>query len=215
MKLRAVAFDMDGLMFNTEDVYTETGTIVLQRRGHPFTKDLKDAMMGLTPKASFEVMIDWFSLDDSWESLSDESEEVFLGLLKQSLKPMPGLLDLLDRLESLNIPKAVATSSSYRLLEAILTQTGLMDRFAFMLTFENVVNGKPHPEIYLSAADQFGVKPEEMLVLEDSQNGVIAASRAGAYTVAVPNEHTAHLDFSSANLIVESLADKRLLTLLG
>ena len=215
MIIRAVAFDMDGLMFNTEDVYSETGTIVLERRGHKFTKQLKDAMMGLTPKASFEVMIEWCSLEDSWEALSDESEEVFLGLLQKSLKPMPGLLELLDRLEELNIPKAVATSSSYRLLEAILTQTGLMDRFVFKLTFENVVNGKPHPEIYQSAAERFGVKPEEMLVLEDSQNGVIAASQAGAYTVAVPNEHTAHLDFSAADLIVDSLADERLMSLLG
>ncbi|MGD9126065.1 MAG: HAD family phosphatase [Planctomycetia bacterium] len=215
MKVCAVAFDMDGLMFNTEDVYSDTGSVLLERRGHKFTKDLKDAMMGLNPKLSFEVMIDWYSLEDDWKSLAEESEEVFLGLLESSLAPMTGLLGLLDRLESLGIPKAVTTSSSHRLLTAILTQAGLLGRFAFTLTFEDIKNGKPHPEIYQTAAARFGVTPESMLVLEDSHNGVVSASKAGAYTVAVPNEHTVHLDFSAADLIVDSLEDQRLLELLN
>ncbi len=70
--------------------------------------------------------------------------------------------------------------------------------------------GKPHPEIYLTAAQRFGISPAEMMVLEDSQNGCLAAAAAGAFVVAVPGEHSREHDFSMASLLVDSLADRRL-----
>ena len=85
----------------------------------------------------------------------------------------------------------------------------------FILTSEDITHGKPHPEIYLLAAQRLGVPPGEMLVLEDSQNGCRAAAAAGAFTVAVPGEHSRRQDFSCANLIVESLKDERLFRTLG
>ena len=72
----AVTFDMDGLMFNTEDVYTLAGTELLARRGCSFTPELKDAMMGLPPQAAFAVVIDWHHLDEPWNVLAAESDEI-------------------------------------------------------------------------------------------------------------------------------------------
>ena len=71
--MRAVVFDMDGLMFNTEDVYTLVGTEMLRRRGHAFTAELKDAMMGLQPQPTFEAMIRHCQLRDTWQALAAES----------------------------------------------------------------------------------------------------------------------------------------------
>ena len=206
----AVTFDMDGLMFNTEDVYTLTGTELLARRGCSFTPELKDAMMGLPPQAAFEVVIDWHHLAEPWGRLAAESDEIFLGLLGGRLTAMPGLLELLAALETAGIPKAIATSSSSRLTEACLTPFQLAPRFRFILTSEDITRGKPDPEIYLLAARRFGAPPAEMVVLEDSQNGCRAAAAAGAFTVAVPGEHSCRQDFSAANLVIESLADRRL-----
>jgi HAD superfamily hydrolase (TIGR01509 family) len=214
--MRAVVFDMDGLMFNTEDVYSAVGVEVLRRRGRQFTVAVKDAMMGMRPQPAFETMIRHCELADTWEQLAAESNLLFLELLPSRLAPMPGLLALLDALEAAGVPQAIATSSSRMLVDACLQPFGNMrGKFRFILTAEDIVHGKPDPEIYLTAAGRFGVAPAEMTVLEDSQNGCLAAAAAGAFAVAVPGEHSRQHDFSSASLVVKSLSDPRLYEAIG
>ncbi|MBN2473493.1 MAG: HAD family phosphatase [Pirellulales bacterium] len=211
----AVVFDMDGLMFNTEEVYTRVGTELLGRRGCEFTVELKNAIMGMRPQPTFETMIRRLALDDTWEQLAAESNEIFLGLLDERLAPMPGLPELLDALEVAEIPKAIATSSDRELATAVLSRFDLPPRFRFILTSEDVTHGKPDPEIYCKAADRFGLGAGETLVLEDSENGCRAAAAAGAFTVAVPGEHSREHDFSAATLVIDSLGDARLYEVLG
>ncbi len=210
----AVVFDMDGLMFNTEDVYWRVGTELLRRRGCRFSRDLSDTMMGRPPQTCFEVMIRWHSLNETWEELAAESEEIFLSLLDRHLASMPGLMELLAALERAGIGKAIGTSSSRRSLEAILSRFAMEPRFQFVLTAEDITHGKPDPEIYLKAAARFGIAPREMLVLEDSQTGCRSAAAAGAIVVAVPGAHSIRQDFSMAVLVLSSLADRRLYELL-
>jgi HAD superfamily hydrolase (TIGR01509 family) len=213
--MQAVVFDMDGLMFNTEDVYTEVGTELLRRRGHRFTAELKDAMMGLQAQPSFEQMIHHCNLKETWMELAAESNRLFIEFLPRRLAPMPGLLDLLAALEQAAIPKAIATSSRRELVDPCLDPFRLAERFQFILTAEDVLHGKPHPEIYLTAARRFKTSPGEMMVLEDSQIGCRAAVAAGAYAVAVPGEHSRNHDFNMASLVASSLSDPRLLATLG
>jgi len=215
MKPLAVVFDMDGLMFNTEDIYWQVGAEVLQRRGLEFTKELCDAMMGRTARAAHEAMIEWHSLATTWEKLAQESSEVFISLLDGQLEPLPGLLDLLDVLDSAKVPKAIATSSSWQMTEPLLTRTGLQNRFDFILTSDDITHGKPDPEIYLKAAERFGINPGEMLVLEDSMAGCKAAVSSGAFAVAVPGEHSKEHDFGMASLVIPTLADPRLRAVLS
>ena len=211
----AVVFDMDGLMFNTEDVYTAVGTEILRRRGCEFTVELKNRMMGLRPQPTFEAMIRYCNLSDTWQELAAESNRLFIDMLDERLASLPGLLELLAALEQAGIPKAIGTSSSRKLVAACLKPFQMEQRFQFILAAEDITHGKPHPEIYLTAARRFGIPPAEMMVLEDSQNGCIAAASAGAYTVAVPGEHSREHDFTSASLVVGSLADRRLYQALG
>jgi len=208
--MQAVTFDMDGLMFNSEDVYTLAGIELLSRRGCQFTPELKDAMMGLAPQRAFEALIDWHALDEPWQTIAAESNEIYLGLLDRHLAIMPGLMELLEALERAAMPKAIATSSSRRLTDACLDPFQLAPRFSFILTSEDITHCKPDPEIYLLAAQRFGIPASEMLVLEDSQNGCRAAAASGAFTVAVPGEHSRRQDFSAANLVIDSLVDHRL-----
>jgi len=206
----AVVFDMDGLMFNTEDVYSEVGSMVLRRRGREFTPELKAKMMGLRPQPAFETMIRHCGLSETWDQIAAESNRLFLEILGGLLRPMPGLMELLDALERAGLPKAVATSSCRELVAACLGSFGLERRFRFVLTAEDVTCGKPDPEIYLTAARRLGVEPSRMMVLEDSENGCRAGAAAGAFVVAVPGEHSQWHDFSNASLSVESLADPQL-----
>lgn len=210
----AVVFDMDGLMFNTEDLYFAVGEELLRRRGKKFTRELSDAMMGRPPQASFEIMIRWHNLSDTWENLAAESENLFIERIQGRVAPMPGLLELLAALESACIPKAIATSSSRRTLRAVLACFELEPRFAFTLTAEDVIQGKPHPEIYLKACQRFGLPPNKVVVLEDSEAGCQAAAAAGTIAVAVPGPHSARHDFSSATVVIDSLRDPRLYELL-
>ena len=202
-------------MFNTEDVYTLVGAELLRRRGCEFTSELKDKMMGTQPQRAMTTMIEHCRLADTWQEMAAESNRLFLDLLDGHLEMMPGLMQLLDALERAGIPKAIGTSSSREVGAACLRPFNLEGRFQFVLAAEDIVHGKPHPEIYLTAAQRFGLSPAEMLVLEDSQNGCLAAAAAGAYVVAVPGEHSRGHDFSMASLVVESLADPRLYLTLG
>ena len=213
--IEAVAFDLDGLMFNTEDVYWKVGSELMRRRGYEYTEDLSHAIMGRPPQVCFETMIRWHSLDDTWEAMAAESEDIFIRLLDDGVEPMPGLLDLLDVLEQNAIPKAICTSSSPDVVEAVLSRFAMRRRFQFVLTAADITRGKPDPEIYHRAAARFGIEAASMLVLEDSQTGSSAAAASGAFTVAVPAGLSVEHDFSMADLVAESLADPRIFEVLG
>ena len=127
---------------------------------------------------------------------------------------MPGLVELLAALEQRAIPKAIATSSRRAFVEHVLGVFGYQPRFSPILTSEDITHGKPHPEIYLKAAERLGILPGEMMVLEDSENGCRAAVAAGAITVAVPGAHSRNHHFGGATLVTDSLGDKRIYELL-
>lgn len=211
----AVAFDLDGLMFNTEDVYWKVGSELMRRRGREYTKALSDAVMGRPPQACFKKMIEWHGLDDAWEKLAAESEQIFISLLGKGVEAMPGLIELLDALERAGVPKAICTSSSPSVVRAVLSLFEMKPRFRFVLTAADITHGKPHPEIYHKAAQRFGIEARRMLVLEDSRTGCSAAAASGAFTVAVPAGLSLDHGFEMADLVVENLADRRLYQVLG
>ena len=213
--IKAVAFDMDGLMFSTEDVYWETASRLLRRRGHEYNHEIANDLMGRPPEYCFKKMIDYYGLDENWERLHAESEDTFVELLDNGFTMMPGLPELLDLLEEKGIPKSVCTSSSRRVAGEVLGRSGVLQRFQFVLAFEDIVNGKPDPEIYLKAAQKFGITPDQMLVLEDSISGCHAARSAGAVAVAVLAEHNRTFDFSHASRIAERLDAPKILELLA
>ena len=212
--IHAAVFDLDGLLVNTEELYQHVGSELLRRRGKTFGPDLLDAMMGRPPAVSLAIMIEWHGLADTVETLAAETGAIFAGLLDERLEPMPGAVDLVDALAGRGLPRAVATSSGPAFAHDVLGRVGLLDRFAFVLTSADVVNGKPDPEIYLAAAARVGVDPAAMIVFEDSHNGCRAAVAAGAVVVAVPGGHSRRHDFTGARLVADSLADPRIAGLL-
>jgi HAD superfamily hydrolase (TIGR01509 family) len=202
-------------MFNTEELYQDVGTELLRRRGHVFSSQLLDRMMGRPGSVALQLMIDEHSLRESVSELQQESDEIFATILDQRLAPMPGLLSLLAALEQASIPKAIATSSRRSFLTNVLARYDMEPRFAFTITSEDITHGKPDPEIYLTAARRLRRQPAELLVLEDSHNGCRAAVAAGAHAVAVPGGHSRRHDFTGAKFIADSLADERIYAALG
>lgn len=213
--IKAVVFDLDGLMFNTEDIFSWSGEELLRRRDKRMTTDLRIRMMGRRPHEAFDILIETLDLSDSIEDLLAESQEIFGSFLNDHLAPMPGLHELLDHIETGTLMKAVATSAPRRHLEDILGRFSLADRFHVTLAAEDVTHGKPHPEIYLKTAARIGIEPTEMLVLEDSQAGTQAAALADAVVISVRNQHSLSHDFSAATYIADSLDDPYVFELIG
>jgi len=212
--IRAVAFDMDGLMFDTESLYSEVGRELMRRRGFDYPDDLCHAVMGTTPEVSFTTMINWFSLTETWQELQEESDAIYLELVKGGFDMMPGLPELLAEIERLGLPKAVCTSSPPDLVEPVLAYYDMAPRFDFILTSADVVQGKPNPEMYLKAAARFGVEPEEMMVLEDSVQGTESALAAGALTFTVLAEHNISRIFPRETQLVNRLDAPKVLAAL-
>ena len=201
-------------MFNTEDLYNIVGDKVLERRGHRFTPELKQKMMGLPGRVAFQVMREECGLSDSVEVLKSESEQIFAEILTNQIRKMPGLDVLLESVEAAGLPKAIATSSQRGFADRALGIFNLAHRFQFILTAEDVEHGKPNPDIYLLACERLGVSPGRALVFEDSLTGSTAAAAAGTYLVAVPTHHSAHLDYSHADLRVGRLDEPRVLNII-
>jgi HAD superfamily hydrolase (TIGR01509 family) len=213
--IRAVVFDLDGLMVNTEEVFHLTGHELMRRRGKVATQALFNQMMGRRAREAFAAMIEMMELTETIDELQAESESVFDDLLEKHLCTMPGLIELLGHIEAQGLPKGVATSSDREYLHRMLGQFDLVHRFPMKLTAEDVTHGKPNPEIYLKAAQRIGVDPHEMLVLEDSEAGTRAAAAAGAHIISVPHQHSRHHDFSPAKHVASSLIDPVILELIG
>ena len=205
--IKAVVFDLDGLMFNTEEVFHDVGVELMRRRGKQMTPECFTLLMGRRAEEAYPLLVEYAGLSDDPDALWQESRDLFLELLDAQLSPMPGLFELLEHIERHNLRKGVATSSDRPYLHKILGRYEILERFHMTLTAEDVTQGKPHPEIYLKAAERLRIEPHEMLVLEDSHNGTKAAAAAGAHIISVPHRYSAHQDFSPARHVASSLVD--------
>ncbi len=213
--IQAVAFDLDGTMFNTETVYDQVTKVLLGRRNLVEDPSVVAKMMGRPSHIALKIMIDAYQLPDGVEELQRESKQLFLEIAADQAAPMPGLMELLDALDGAGIPKSITTSSHRSMMQPLLIAAGIHERFAFELTSEDVTNHKPDPEIYLTAARRFEIDAANLLVLEDSQVGCQAAVAAGAVTIVVPSKLADHQVFEQAFRIASGLSDPIIYQRLG
>ena len=214
MVIRAVVFDLDGLMFDTEALFYRVSSDALEARGKSFTPEMMQAMIGRRAVDAGHSLKTLAGLDEPADVLLAEVRERFFALVDAAVHPTPGLFVLLDHLACRKLPLAVATSSRRAYAERLITRHGLLDRFQFILAAEDVTRGKPDPEIYRLAAERFEVPANSVLVLEDSPAGLAAARGAGAFAVGVPHEHSPADSLHDANLVITRLDEAALLTLI-
>lgn len=205
--IRGVAFDMDGLILNTEDLYELVCGILMQRRGKTYREEVRNQMIGLPAIKAFAVLIEAEGLKETWQELQQETDDIFETILDTHLATMPGVEELFKEIDSLGLPRCVATSSTQKFARRVLGQTGILNQIDFLITAEDVPKGKPNPDIYIAAAQRLGIDVMTMMVLEDSQTGTRAGVDSGAYVISVPNKHTAHGNFDGAKLIANTLHD--------
>jgi HAD superfamily hydrolase (TIGR01509 family) len=186
-QVRAVVFDMDGLLVDTESVVFEAMKATARRSSLDMPFEVFIKMVGLPHVHSDQIARDHFGADFDLEAWRAGVREHFYEFAQAGIVLKAGVVELLDELDARGLPRAVATSSNRESVEHSLGQHGLLPRFRALVTREAVTNFKPHPEPFLKAAEALGIDPGDCLALEDSHNGVRAASAAGMMTIMVPD----------------------------
>ena len=206
-RYRAVIFDMDGLLLDTETLWHEAEVELFRRHGAEFTWDDKMAVIG----TSFEVTARYFAdrlgrPHPEGAALVDEMVALMHERVRRQVDARPGALELVERLRALDGTRLGLASNSPRfLVDDALATAGLTGIFETIVTPADVEHAKPAPDIYLRACADLGVDPSEALALEDSASGVAAAKAAGLTCIAVPQ--FAETDVSAADRIVDSLEE--------
>ncbi len=200
MSLKAVLFDMDGVIVDNLPFHVEAWLLFCERNGIPLTKEVfYKELNGMNSKDTFE----WFYKKEMTRSevevLEEEKELLYREFYAEHRKPAKGLLTFLHDLRSRGIKTALATSAGPGNIDFIVDGLGIRDQFDAIIGGAEVTKGKPDPEIYVKAAALVGVSPADCIVIEDSLQGIASGQAAGAKVVGITTSHTAdelaHTDF--------------------
>jgi beta-phosphoglucomutase-like phosphatase (HAD superfamily) len=182
-----VVFDMDGLLIDTEAVWRDVQLAEAEAQGLDLPLAVIQSLIGQRWQANRRILQDHFGPDVDVEAFITAVSRRHAAACRASIGVKAGVIELLDLLDALGLPRAIATSSDRQVVVERLAPGGLLPRFHAVITNEDCVEGKPHPEPFLSAARAMGVDPVFCLALEDSYNGVRSAHAAGMMTVMVPD----------------------------
>jgi len=213
--IRGIIFDFDGLIVDTEWPIYQSWVEVFDSFDTELPLDQWTAIIGTSSYEHFDPieMIErqvGQALDRPTLQHQRHSREMEM-LSDQPI--LPGVEETLRAAKTLNLKLGIASSSDRKWVAGNLARLGLLDYFDIIHTSDDVERTKPDPTLYLLALQSLGLSPTEAIVLEDSPNGISAAKDAGIFTVAVPNQLTAHLNLESADMVLESLAELSLVEL--
>ncbi len=207
--IKAIIFDWDGLLANTEDLWTRADMDWLSSRGIKYNDELKSELTGRGQKESAEIFRQTFSLASSNEEIIRQRfasiKKIYSAITENIL--MPGALETIRQAKARDLKIAIASGSAQDILDAIVKHQGVNRYFDCIISSDKVAHGKPAPDVYLYVASLLGIRTRECAVLEDAENGVKAAKAAGMKCIAVPNKHTAKQDFSMADEVISSLKE--------
>jgi HAD superfamily hydrolase (TIGR01509 family) len=202
--IRALVFDFDGLILDTETPLIDSYAEVHRAHGVAFDRAVFGRSVGHADYAF-----------DPWHGFSPHADRAKLEAERKAWKDalllrmpiLPGVVALLDAAPAAGLKIGLASNSEHWWVDAHLQRLGLFERFAFIACREDAPSPKPEPDLYRLVLNRFGLRGHEAIAFEDSHTGSLAAKRANLFTVAVPNPSTAHHDFAHVDLRVASLAE--------
>jgi HAD superfamily hydrolase (TIGR01509 family) len=207
--IKAVIFDMDGLLINSEPFWQESETKVFTSIGLDANKKMFEQFMGKRIDEVVEVMYKM----TPWNHVSKEKvvEDIVENVIRLVLEQgacLPGVTKTLQNLRKASFKIGLASSSKMKIISAVLNKLELHEYFEVVHSAEFEKYGKPHPQVFISTADMLGIHPSECVVFEDSLNGVISALAAGMKCIAIPEKDASNLNkFIISNKVLDSLND--------
>lgn len=208
--IKAVIFDMDGLLIDSEPLWQEVESEIFSRVTE---KTITPLMTTQTMGRRLDEAIEYWYEQYPWQTptrkeVEGEIMKGILGKVKSKGKAMPGVYEVIKLCKVKKIPMGIASSSYMELIHAVVDRLDIRKDMQILHSAEHEPYGKPHPAVYITAAKMLGVQPQDCLVFEDAPNGVLAAKAAFMTCIAVPNEHVKNNKiFCIADYIINSLED--------
>ena len=209
MKIKAVIFDMDGLLIDSEPFWRISEIAAFKKLGYNFTDEMCQQTMGYRTD---EVVQYWFE-KMPWKnrSLKEVEHDIIQGvqeLIQKEGKSLPGVISILNFFKNKGLKLALASSSNMYLINAVISKLEIEQYFDEICSAEHESYGKPHPAVFITVANKLGVEPQNCLVFEDSLMGTIAAKAAKMKCVAIPDsDGQNNIQFSIADLQLKSLEE--------
>ncbi len=211
--IRAIIFDLDGVIVDSEPLWENAMRIHLLRYGIHANRDKKTErfiskyIRGRSEKEGIASLKKHFGLRGSYKKILKERLRILFQIFDRELKEIPGAISLIKKLHANGYPLILASSSPEPAIRYILLRYKLRKYFKAVISGENFKKGKPHPDIFLACAKIFKEKPSSILVIEDSISGVAAAHRAGMVCIALKQPYTPRKDLQSAYKIIGALKE--------
>ncbi len=201
MNYAALIFDMDGLLIDSEPVWHEVEVELIEAHGYRYTPEVRDLGIGMRVDEFAAILQRHYpKLGESAAAIEEAITSGMLALSEERVQAMPGAHEIVRYAAERGIPRAIASSSSQRVIEHFVRLMGWADLLPQRYSAEFMARGKPAPDIYLHAAAQLGCPPARCLALEDSKLGTMAALAAGMTCYTVPDlSHSSLADFADIN----------------
>jgi beta-phosphoglucomutase len=208
MPVRAILWDLDGVIVNSMDFHYQAYREVLTPRGRELSRDeYLQNMIGLRNYVILRRVLGDLS-DEEVQALADQKEEAFRRLIRGNVHALPGADGLVRQANAAGLRQAIVSSTPCANIEVMLQSLGLWDLFDAIIGEEDAKRGKPDPEAFLLAAERLGVPPAECVVIEDAPEGIAAGTKAGMRCIGVTTTRPPDR-LQEADLVVEILEDER------
>lgn len=206
--MKAFIFDMDGVIIDSEPIHFQVDIETMKHLGCNMSKKELEKYVGTTNEYMLTDIKKNYNIKESIEEITDYKMKLTKRkIIESDLEPIEGIKELLVNLKENNIPAAIASSSPIDFINIVVEKFKIRDYFQYIVSGEEVVNGKPAPDIYIKTAKKLGFDPKDCTVIEDSKNGVQAAKSAGMKCIGFANVNSGNQDLSKADIIVDSIKE--------
>lgn len=208
--IRAVLFDMDGVISDTQVLHTSVDIAVLKHYGITLTEDkINNEFAGTPDKQTFKKLFRLHGIHADANEAIEKKWKIMMARADDEIVPVPGAQELIYKLKQAGLKLAVASSSPMIFINTVLSKLNIQEQFEVIKSGEEVASGKPHPEIFLATAKELQVQPDECVVIEDSLNGMKAAKNAHMTCIGlIRRKNPSNPDFEyPADILVNSLEE--------
>lgn len=209
--IKAIIFDMDGVVINSEDYWIELEREYAESKGVKFSDEYKKEVTGTSQDDIIKLLREKYGVEDSVEKMEEERNKLGQEIYDKKANLIPGFLDLVEKIKSSKRYKiGLATSSPWRWINIVIKRLNIKKYFDVIVSADDLQGkGKPAPDIYLFIARKLGMSPEECLAIEDAVNGVKSAKTARMACIALESDYTNDKDLkdAGADIIVRSLRE--------